>query len=317
MDIEHLKKLTGGCVPSDLNGTEYKYGAVVRNSNQDPEFPVSFRLWTSGVKNQVDKGTCVAHALTSMKEIQDYYDTKSLEKYSTSWVYLVRQNGQYKGEGMKTKEALANLKNVGVVPYSMLPGNIEYGDGLIMGWKASMDQEMLAEAKKHRINSYVLTNSADEIKKALYNDHSPVVIGVSIYESFYNTKENGIVPLPNQSTEALYGGHAMLIIGWITINAKQYWVVQNSWSENWGDNGYCYLQIDKFPIDEMWTSVDIEDYPCNLTDIEGRWSQDCIEKCVRAGLINGFEDNTFRPTEPMTREQMCSVMWKMLDKVAK
>lgn len=315
--VEQLKNLTGGCIPSQLNGTEYKYSAVAKNSLNTSELPLSFRLWSSGVKNQVDKGTCVAHALTSLKEIQDYYDTKSLEKYSTSWIYLVRQNGQYRGSGMMIKEAMTNLKDIGVVPYSMLPGNIEYSDGTLIGYHSDRNEEMKKEAKKHRINSYVMANNTNDIKKALYYDHSPVVIGVSIYESFYKTQVNGIVPNPKVSSETLYGGHAMIIIGWIKIGKKEYWVVQNSWGETWGDNGYCYLEIDKFPINEIWTSVDIEDYPCNLTDIEGRWSQDVIEKCVRAGLIDGFEDNTFRPTEPMTREQVCSVMWKMLDKVTK
>lgn len=317
MDKEKLKKLTGGWIPSEMNGTEYKYSTVSKNSKNTAELPLSFRLWTSGVKNQVDKGTCVAHALTSLKEIQDYYDTKSVEKYSTSWIYLVRKLNQYKGEGMIMKEALSNLKDTGVVPYSMLPGNIEYSDGKVVGYKASADEEMQKEAFKHRISSYVLTTSKDDIKKALYYDHSPVAIGVNVYESFFDTDDNGIVAIPDEASETLYGGHAMIIIGWITIGSTEYWVVQNSWGETWGDNGFCYFDINKFPIREKWTSIDLEDNPCNLIDIQGRWSQEYIEKCVRAGLITGFEDNTFKPTDAITREQFCTVMWKLLDKVTK
>ena len=317
MEVKELKNLTGGYIPSELNGTEYKYSTVVKNARNITDLPLTFRLWTSGVKNQVDKGTCVAHAMSSMKEIQDYYDSKSMENYSTSWIYLMREDNQYQGSGMYIKEAMANLKKYGVVPYSMLPGNIEYTDGVAISKKYKNDAAMLTEAQKHRINSYVMTKSKTDIKEALYYDHSPVVIGVLVYESFYNTQSNGIVPIPNVAKEDCYGGHALLITGWITIGNKEYWVVQNSWGENWGDNGFCYLEIGSFPINESWTSIDLADYPCNLTDIENHWNKEIIEKCVRAGLINGFEDDTFRPDEPLTRGQFCSVVWKILDKVAK
>ena len=79
MEVKELKNLTGGYIPSELNGTEYNYSTVVKNARNITDLPLTFRLWTSGVKNQVDKGTCVAHAMSSMKEIQDYYDSKSME----------------------------------------------------------------------------------------------------------------------------------------------------------------------------------------------------------------------------------------------
>lgn len=318
MNIEELKNLTGGYIPSELNGTEYTYSNVIAKASRNiAELPLSFRLWTSGVKNQVDKSSCVAHAISSMKEIQDYYDTKSIEKYSTSWIYLMRDADQYQGSGMYIKEAMANMKEYGVVPYSMLPGNIEFSDGKAIINKYKNNSIMKEEAKKHRINSYVMTRMTDEIKQSLFYDYSPVVIGILVYESFYNTKSNGIVAVPDTLNENYYGGHALLITGWVTIGDKEYWVVQNSWGENWGDNGFCYLEIKKFPIQELWTSIDLEDYPCNLTDINEHWNKEIIEKCVKSGLINGFEDNTFRPDEPLTRAQFCSVIWKMLDKVTK
>ena len=38
-----------------------------------------------------------------------------------------------------------------------------------------------------------------------------------------------------------------------------------------------------------------------------RWSKKHIDFCIEAGIINGFEDNTFRPTECPTREQMAKM----------
>lgn len=44
---------------------------------------------------------------------------------------------------------------------------------------------------------------------------------------------------------------------------------------------------------------------------EGDWFYSDVAAAVNAGYIAGFEDNTFRPNEPLTKEQVCV----MLDKI--
>jgi hypothetical protein len=39
-----------------------------------------------------------------------------------------------------------------------------------------------------------------------------------------------------------HGGHAMLIVGYDL--AKKHFVVRNSWGDDWGDGGYCYVTAD-------------------------------------------------------------------------
>ena len=34
------------------------------------------------------------------------------------------------------------------------------------------------------------------------------------------------------------GAHAVKIIGWGVQNATKYWLVANSWNEDWGDKGF-------------------------------------------------------------------------------
>ena len=33
------------------------------------------------------------------------------------------------------------------------------------------------------------------------------------------------------------GGHAVRVIGWGEENDRKYWLVANSWGEEWGENG--------------------------------------------------------------------------------
>ena len=34
------------------------------------------------------------------------------------------------------------------------------------------------------------------------------------------------------------GGHAVKILGWGVENDTPYWLIANSWNEDWGDKGY-------------------------------------------------------------------------------
>lgn len=51
-------------------------------------------------------------------------------------------------------------------------------------------------------------------------------------------------------------------------------------------------------------------------DVEDtRWSKAAIDRCVDEGLLVGFEDGTFRPTETVTREQFAVILTRILDKI--
>lgn len=314
MLIDDLKKLTGGCILREEHPLDYKYKIITSlNNNDKNEFPTNFRLWTSGIKNQQTKNTCVAHALATLKETQEYYDTNDKKTFSTSWIYGNRTSEQYQGEGMYIEEALNNLKKYGAVHESELPDNVDYDDSVNLIKDRKI--ELLKKAESHKINNYAITSSSYDIKSALYNDKSPVVIGIVVYESFYNINNTGIAPVPNVRKEKEYGGHAVVIIGWTVIDKKEYWVVQNSWGENWGDNGIFYIGInDDFPIYEQWCSVDCINNDIQFTDVD-TWAKTDINRCVRAGLVNGYGDGLFKPENYITRQELCTIISRLLDKI--
>ena len=46
---------------------------------------------------------------------------------------------------------------------------------------------------------------------------------------------------------------------------------------------------------------------------EGRWSYDAIRWCAERGLLQGYPDGTFKPEEPVTREQLAVILQRLGD----
>lgn len=43
---------------------------------------------------------------------------------------------------------------------------------------------------------------------------------------------------------------------------------------------------------------------------DDRWSAEAIQWCAENGIVSGFDDGTFRPTETLTREQAASMFYR-------
>lgn len=69
----------------------------------------------------------------------------------------------------------------------------------------------------------------------------PIVFGLLLYNSFDKQRVRGLVPEPTASEQAReeHGGHAMVCVGY--SDKDQVFIVRNSWGEDWGDKGYCYI----------------------------------------------------------------------------
>ena len=291
------------------SSTTWVYGST----NKKELLPSTFRLWDSPIKNQLTKSTCVAHALASAVEILQHYDTGSRELISTSWFYGYRDADDYQQEGMYILEALEMARKVGGVPKTLMPDNLGYDESrkLIQDMKESC----LSISGGYRIKNYASINKQD-ILSGIYNNNAPVIIGMDIHDSFIDVDSTGILSVPKE-TEQNYGGHAVLCVGWTIINDDVYLVIKNSWGEQWGDNGYAYMKLsDDMPIYEMYIVYDEINHPLELTDINGQWFEEDVKLAVRCGILNGYEDGTFKPEKPITRGEMGVIVARLLKKTA-
>lgn len=81
--------------------------------------------------------------------------------------------------------------------------------------------------------SYSVENNEDQIKTELVTN-GPVEAAFTVYADFL-TYKSGVYK--HLSGEAV-GGHAVRILGYGTENGTPYWLVANSWNQDWGDKGY-------------------------------------------------------------------------------
>ena len=87
-------------------------------------------------------------------------------------------------------------------------------------------------------------SNIDEIKKELY-ENGYVNSGFTVYSDFMNYR-GGIY---EHKTGYLLGGHEVNIVGWGVENGVHYWIVQNTWGEKWGENGFFRIKFGQCGID--------------------------------------------------------------------
>ncbi|MBQ8540585.1 MAG: S-layer homology domain-containing protein [Clostridia bacterium] len=51
-----------------------------------------------------------------------------------------------------------------------------------------------------------------------------------------------------------------------------------------------------------------------FTDIKGHWAEDIINQAAEEGVVNGREDGTFGPDEPITRAEAVAMIMRAREK---
>jgi len=82
-----------------------------------------------------------------------------------------------------------------------------------------------AKARVEAIQTEIMKNGPVQLAYYVFSDFSP----------FFKKSPKGIYHRSEKAT--LSGGHAVRIIGWGTEDGEDYWLVANSWANDWADGG--------------------------------------------------------------------------------
>jgi hypothetical protein len=194
--------------------------------------------------DQGRQNSCVAWTVGyAYKSFQEKYEENTnytqggqLNKnavFSPAFIYNQINNGR--DGGSLFVDALNILSQQGAVKWSDMP----YDES---DYLTRPSTSIKSKAKKYKIDFWRRVNYADikEVKAQL-NAGFPVIIGAMIDRGFVDGGRNsqGQDYFWRGASGAELGGHAMLIVGY--DDSKNAFKILNSWGQNWGKQGYCWI----------------------------------------------------------------------------
>jgi len=103
--------------------------------------------------------------------------------------------------------------------------------------KACNDSNINYEEDKRKISSIYSVDSSNNGIETEIMKNGPVEACFDVYEDFVNYK-SGVYA---HKTGNYLGGHCVKILGWGTDNGQDYWLVANSWTTTWGNQGFFWI----------------------------------------------------------------------------
>ena len=230
------------------------------------ESSIDLRDEFTQIKNQGQMGACTVFAATSIFE---YILKKNAQKnpgLSEAFVYYnIRKTKGKEDEdtGSSYQDVIKSMGTDGICLEELHP----YTEDLT----AVPNQEAYDDAKHRRILKALNVDiDINSIKSAIHEGY-PVAISLKVFDSFSttinsgqgsNVQSNGFVSYPTNEELAStdFGYHAMVIVGY--SDETKYFVVRNSWGENFGDKGYCYIPYSYIG------NADLNRMACIITEVE-------------------------------------------------
>mmetsp|Transcript_35701 Transcript_35701/g.89810 ORF Transcript_35701/g.89810 Transcript_35701/m.89810 type:complete len:319 (+) Transcript_35701:107-1063(+) len=162
--------------------------------------------------------------------------------------------------GAYIRDGIKSIAQIGVCHETMWPYDVSR-------FTDCPKERCYTDATLNKCKSYARVPQTLEDMKGVINEGFPFVFGFAVFESFMTAEvaATGVVPMPS-SFEAVLGGHAVQACGY--DDEKQWFIVRNSWGEEWGDKGYFYLPYEYMAnpqlVGDMWAIlfVDSVDFPC-------------------------------------------------------
>lgn len=235
---------------------------------------VDYRPNLGDVFDQGRRGSCVCCAITRAdKEYEEISQGDCpVGGFSPAMLYALckKNDGIPDKEGTYPRVAYKILQKYGVCPESEFPySNLAE---LTAPRVPEVPKSCLVSAGKYSIASYTkLAGPADSkperesaiglMRRAIAHD-GPITCALLVTESFVEGVKppHYVVPTPNGR---ILGGHMVALVGY--DDAKQVFILRNSWGKKWGQDGYAYLPYDfvtgrydyGWYMYEAWTSTDV------------------------------------------------------------
>ncbi len=86
---------------------------------------------------------------------------------------------------------------------------------------------------------FVIPSSVQDLKESVIK--TPIAIAVDANNVYFRFYKKGVIDVPPQKNNVL--NHAVVLVGFDYDEDGMYWIIQNSWGKDWGDNGFCKIRV--------------------------------------------------------------------------
>ncbi len=306
------KRFTAGAIPEPASAKRKKtaeFSGIVGISPLVVPYhsDISDVILDQGASSQC--GACAAVAARFEREYIQNGSTKNL-----SHTYVYGSDNTLDGEGMYLRTVMKIMRDG--IPYETDWETWDAKKQCRRLVNEHMTDELKAEAYKLRGSKYYICGTWKDICNAARVTNGAVIIMVEVYDNWADVGSDGIV---GRNSGDFWGYHFVRVKDYEILDNGAYKIrFQNSWGKDWGNNGYGYLLSDRNNFVEAMALVDdINEVVRKLKfkDVnEKDWSHDAIQWCADNDIIHGFEDGTFRPKEPATREQIATIIYNFARK---
>lgn len=230
-----------------------KGAGVAAPEEVDTPGSVDLREWFPEIEDQGSIGSCTANAGAGLVE---YFERRAFGNHidaSRLFLYKVTRNLMHEtgDTGAYLRTTMGALVLFGVPPEDYWPYNIAKFDSEPPAFCYAFAQKYQA-IKFYRLDPPNTSRDAllDRIKTNLAAN-LPSMFGFTVYSSISQAGATGKIPFPTRG-ERVEGGHAVVAVGY--DDAKKIknsnrggeettgaFLVRNSWSTNWGEDGYGWL----------------------------------------------------------------------------
>jgi len=256
-----LLKGRGGQKPCQLRQQVEVYGQKpIDEAAQDVEktLPTSFdwrnasggRNFIEPVMDQSDCGSCYMVATLRMLSARHKIaiNNSNAEPFSINFPLHCSEYNQ----GCKGGYAFLASKwseDVGLLPESCAPYDVA-GSCQIQCDPRTLKKRYHA-TNHHYVGGWYGNSSSAEMMLELYQK-GPLVVSFEPTDDFmfysggvFTSLQTGVpAPLEASNNEWQQVDHAVLLVGWGEEVGQKYWIVQNSWADDWGENGFFRIARD-------------------------------------------------------------------------
>ena len=268
-----------GALPSPPDERDWHIDRCLDMPSGTANFPKSFKVsWLPKHKDQEQTNSCTAFVLALIFECIYKRIYGDVTNFSTGYLYGNRMESDYKGEGEYMRDAIKGASKHGDIKSVLWDNNYEVPKAIEMFESA---YPLLSSYAHKLIKGYVRLRTEEEAKAHLQKYDLPL---------FANAQIRYVNPM---SKSTAY--HAVAITGWLRSGEFK---CQNSWGAL--DCPNPEIEFDNF--EEVWGVIPMEEI--KFTDVsETDWAYDDIELCKDLGIVKGYEDNTLKLDNNITRRE--------------